>query len=98
MRDDPAPLATGGPQVAARALSLRPPVGQGRALTLRRGVAGSRGLDVAILWPDGGPAGALSIAADNRMTTARQAVPVAALHRKAGPIARRLADLERKFR
>ena len=46
----------------------------GHALNPGRIVAGSWGLGVAILWPDGRPAGALSIAAiENRMTPARQA-------------------------
>lgn len=69
---------------------------RGHALNPGRVVAGSWGLGVAILWPDGRPAGALSIAAiEPRMTPARQADLAAALHREAGLIARRLADPER---
>lgn len=68
---------------------------QGHALNPGRIVAGSWGLGVAIPWPDGRPAGALSIAAiENRMTPARQADLATALHREAGLIARRLADLD----
>ncbi|WP_347138152.1 IclR family transcriptional regulator [Paracoccus sp. SSK6] len=67
----------------------------GHALNPGRIVAGSWGLGVAIPWPDGRPAGALSIAAiENRMTPARQADLVAALHREAGLIAQRLAELD----
>jgi DNA-binding IclR family transcriptional regulator len=69
---------------------------QGHALNPGRIVAGSWGLGVAIPWPDGRPAGALSIAAiENRMTPARQADLAAALHREAAVIAASLADLER---
>lgn len=69
---------------------------RGHALNPGRVVAGSWGLGVAILWPDGRPAGALSIAAvENRMSPARQADLAAALHREAQAIAARLARLER---
>ena len=68
----------------------------GHALNPGRIVPGSWGLGVAIPWPDGRPAGALSIAAiENRMTPARQADLAAALHREAALIAARLAELER---
>jgi DNA-binding IclR family transcriptional regulator len=68
----------------------------GHALNPGRVIAGSWGLGVAILWPDGRPSGALSIAAiENRMTPARQADLAAALHREAALIAARLAELER---
>ncbi|SNR32788.1 IclR family transcriptional regulator [Paracoccus sediminis] len=69
---------------------------QGHALNPGRVVPGSWGLGVAIPWPDGRPAGALSIAAvEHRMTPARQADLAAALHREAQAIAARLATLER---
>lgn len=69
---------------------------RGHALNPGRVVAGSWGLGVAIPWPDGRPAGALSIAAvENRMTPERQADLVAALHREAQAVAARLARLER---
>lgn len=58
-------------------------------------VSGSWGLGVAFLWPDGRPAGALSIAAiENRMGAARQAELAAALHHEARGIEARLASLE----
>lgn len=64
----------------------------GHALNPGRVVPGSWGLGVAIRWPDGRPAGALSIAAiENRMTPARQADLAAALHREAQATAARLA-------
>lgn len=67
----------------------------GHALNPGRIVAGSWGLGVAILWPDGRPAGALSIAAiENRMGFLRQAELVAALQREAHLIGRSLAALE----
>ncbi|MCZ0961322.1 IclR family transcriptional regulator [Paracoccus benzoatiresistens] len=67
----------------------------GHALNPGRIVPGSWGLGVAIPWPDGRPAGALSVAAiENRMTPARQADLVAALHREAEAIAARLAELD----
>lgn len=67
----------------------------GHALNPGRIVAGSWGLGVAILWPDGRPAGALSIAAiENRMGFLRQAELVAALQREAHLIGQRLAALE----
>ncbi|VDS07842.1 Acetate operon repressor [Paracoccus haematequi] len=66
---------------------------RGHALNPGRIVAGSWGLGVAIRWPDGRPAGALSIAAvEHRMTPARQAELAALLHREAALIAARLAD------
>lgn len=69
---------------------------QGHALNPGRVVPGSWGLGVAIPWPDGRPAGALSIAAvEHRMTPARQADLAAVLHREAQAIAARLATLER---
>ena len=67
----------------------------GHALNPGRIVAGSWGLGVAILWPDGRPAGALSIAAiENRMGFLRQAELVAALNRECHLIGRSLAALE----
>lgn len=67
----------------------------GHALNLGRVVPGSWGLGVAILWPDGRPAGALSIAAiETRMGGARRAELAAALGREAGLIETRLAALE----
>lgn len=67
----------------------------GHALNPGRVVAGSWGLGVAILWPDGRPAGALSIAAiENRMGPARQTELVAALTRECQLIGRNLAALE----
>lgn len=67
----------------------------GHALNPGRVIAGSWGLGVAILWPDGRPAGALSIAAiENRMGYLRQAELVAALQREAHLIGQRLAALE----
>lgn len=69
----------------------------GHALNPGRVVAGSWGLGVAILWPDGRPAGALSIAAiENRMNAARQSELVAALHREAALIAARLTPLDQE--
>lgn len=69
---------------------------RGHALNPGRVVPGSWGLGVAIPWPDGRPAGALSIAAiENRMSPARQADLAAALHREARAIAARLAIPER---
>lgn len=69
---------------------------RGHALNPGRVVAGSWGLGVAIMWPDGRPAGAVSIAAvESRMTPARQADLAAALHREAQAITARLARLER---
>lgn len=66
----------------------------GHALNPGRVVAGSWGLGVAILWPDGRPAAGLSIAAiENRMGFIRQAELVAALQREAHLVARRLATL-----
>ncbi|WP_258869544.1 hypothetical protein [Paracoccus thiocyanatus] len=50
---------------------------------------------MAIPWPDGRPAGALSIAAiETRMGPARQAELAAALHREARLVAARLAALD----
>ncbi|KRW93779.1 IclR family transcriptional regulator [Paracoccus sp. MKU1] len=67
----------------------------GHALNPGRVVPGSWGLGVAILWPDGRPAGALSIAAiESRMGEARQAELAAALHREARLVETRLAALE----
>ncbi|GLK65081.1 MULTISPECIES: IclR family transcriptional regulator [Paracoccus] len=67
----------------------------GHALNPGRVVPGSWGLGVAILWPDGRPAGALSIAAiDSRMGEARQAELTAMLHHEARLTETRLAALE----
>lgn len=67
----------------------------GHALNPGRIIPGSWGLGVAILWPDGRPAGALSIAAiENRMGFLRQAELVAALQRECHLIGRSLAALE----
>lgn len=67
----------------------------GHALNPGRVIAGSWGLGVAFLWPDGRPAGALSVAAiENRMGPARQPELVAALHREARLIETRLAALD----
>lgn len=56
----------------------------GHALNPGRIVPGSWGLGVVIRWPDGRPAGALSLAAiENRMQSDRQPALVAALHREA---------------
>ncbi|AXC50208.1 IclR family transcriptional regulator [Paracoccus suum] len=66
----------------------------GYALNPGHVIAGSWGLGVVISWPDGRPAGALSIAAiENRMTPARQVDLVAGLHREAAVIAARLSAL-----
>lgn len=66
----------------------------GHALNPGRVVAGSWGLGVAFLWPDGRPAGALSIAAiENRMGPARQRELAAALHHEAQLIQARLIAL-----
>lgn len=66
----------------------------GHALNPGRVVAGSWGLGVAILWPDGRPAGALSIAAiENRMGAERRTDLVRQLHREARLIEARLAAL-----
>jgi len=67
----------------------------GHALNPGRVVPGSWGLGVAILWPDGRPAGALSIAAiETRMGPARQAELAAALHRETRLVEARLAALD----
>lgn len=67
----------------------------GHALNPGRVIAGSWGLGVAILWPDGRPAGALSIAAiENRMLPARQAELVTALTREARLVEARLTMLD----
>ncbi|MBK4215144.1 IclR family transcriptional regulator [Paracoccus caeni] len=67
----------------------------GHALNPGRVIAGSWGLGVAILWPDGRPAGALSIAAiENRMRPERQAELVALLNREARLIEARLTALD----
>lgn len=67
----------------------------GHALNPGLIVSGSWGLGVAFLWPDGRPAGALSIAAiENRMGPSRQAELVAALHHEARGVEARLASLE----
>ncbi|WJS86510.1 helix-turn-helix domain-containing protein [Paracoccus sp. TOH] len=67
----------------------------GEALNPGRVVPGSWGLGVAILWRDGRPAGALSIAAiENRMGEARRTELAAALHREARLVESRLAALE----
>lgn len=67
----------------------------GHALNPGRVVAGSWGLGVAILWPDGRPAGALSLAAiENRMGADRRADLVLRLHREARLIEARMAALD----
>ncbi|MDS9469461.1 IclR family transcriptional regulator [Paracoccus sp. MBLB3053] len=67
----------------------------GHALNPGRIVPGSWGIGVAILWPDGRPAGALSIAAiEDRMRRDRQPMLVAALEREAREVAARLAALD----
>ena len=67
----------------------------GHALNPGRIVPGSWGVGVAILWPDGRPAGALSIAAiEDRMRPDRRAELVALLHRETGLIQTRLAAPE----
>lgn len=64
----------------------------GHALNPGRVVAGSWGLGVAIRWPDGRPAGALSIAAiESRMAEARRTDLVQRLHREVRVIEARLA-------
>lgn len=64
----------------------------GHAVNPGRVVAGSWGIGVAVRWPDGRPAAALSIAAvDNRLGPARQEELAALLHDEAAVIARRLA-------
>ncbi|WP_233253517.1 IclR family transcriptional regulator, partial [Paracoccus binzhouensis] len=67
----------------------------GVALNPGRVVPGSWGLGIAILWPDGRPAGALSIAAiENRMDEARRAELATLLLREARLVESRLAALE----
>ncbi|MDK8871207.1 MULTISPECIES: IclR family transcriptional regulator [Paracoccus] len=91
------------PQAEALAPGLAPALAEdlaharaaGHALNPGRVVPGSWGLGVAILWPDGRPAGALSIAAiENRMGEARRAELAVLLHREAQLVATRLAALE----
>ncbi len=61
-----------------------------------RVIAGSWGIGVAILWPDGRPAGALSLAAiDNRMQPERRADLVALLRQEVKVIEIQLAQLGR---
>lgn len=68
----------------------------GHALNPGRIVPGSWGLGVVIRWPDGRPAGALSLAAiENRMQPDRQPALVAALHREARIIQDSLSRLSR---
>lgn len=67
---------------------------QGYALNPGRIVPGSWGLGVAILWPDGRPAGALSIAAiEDRMRPDRRPDLIAALQREARVVEEHLAAL-----
>lgn len=64
----------------------------GFALNPGRVVQGSWGIGVAIRWPDGRPAAALSVAAiEDRMGSERQPELVALLHREAALVAERLA-------
>lgn len=68
----------------------------GHALNPGRIVPGSWGLGVVIRWPDGRPAGALSLAAiEDRMRPDRQATLVAALHREVRLIQDSLSRLSR---
>lgn len=68
----------------------------GFALNRGRIVPGSWGLGIAILWPDGRPAGALSIAAiENRMQDDRRADLIALLRREVALIETQLAALGR---
>lgn len=70
---------------------------QGYAFNPGRVVRGSWGLAVVILWPEGRPAGALSIAAiDDRMSAGRHPELVLALKREAHLIEARLAELGTK--
>lgn len=70
---------------------------QGHALNPGRIVPGSWGIGVAIRWPDGRPAGALSLAAiEDRMRPERQRELAALLHREADLVAARLAGLSRR--
>ncbi|WP_246448788.1 IclR family transcriptional regulator domain-containing protein [Paracoccus amoyensis] len=67
---------------------------QGYAVNPGRIVPGSWGLGVAILWPDGRPAGALSIAAiEDRMRPERRSDLIAALQREARLVEEHLAAL-----
>lgn len=69
---------------------------QGFAFNPGRVVPGSWGLGLAILWPDGRPAGALSLAAiDARMDAERRPLLIAMLCREAEVIETRLAGLYR---
>lgn len=64
----------------------------GHALNPGRVVQGSWGLGVAVRWPDGRPAAALSIAAiEDRMGPERQLALVALLHREAATVEARLS-------
>lgn len=64
----------------------------GHALNPGRVVQGSWGLGVAVRWPDGRPAAALSVAAiEDRMGPDRQPALVALLHREAAAVETRLA-------
>lgn len=66
----------------------------GYALNPGRVVRGSWGLGIAVLWPDGRPAGALSIAAiEDRMNAARQPDLIAALKRETELVEARLSAL-----
>lgn len=66
----------------------------GHALNPGRIVPGSWGIGAAILWPDGRPAGALSIAAiEDRMRPDRRAEIAALLHRETALIQSRLSAL-----
>lgn len=68
---------------------------QGYALNPGRIVPGSWGLGVAILWPDGRPAAALSIAAiEDRMRPDRRPELIAALQREARIVEGSLAALD----
>lgn len=70
---------------------------QGYAFNPGRVVRGSWGLAIAVLWPEGRPAGALSIAAiDDRMNPERHPELISALKREARLIEARLAELGTK--
>ncbi|MCJ1899208.1 IclR family transcriptional regulator [Paracoccus versutus] len=96
-------LRRGAPLAEAPAPGLAPALAEDLAQARAAGhavdpgpvVPGSWGLGVAILWPDGRPAGALSIAAiESRMGEARQAELAALLHREARLVEARLAALD----
>ncbi|MDT1061007.1 IclR family transcriptional regulator [Paracoccus sp. CPCC 101403] len=82
------------PALAADEVQAR---AQGFAFNQGRIVPGSWGLGVAFRWPDGRPAGALSIAAiENRMQADRRPHLIASLRTEVQQIETRLAALGRK--